>query len=248
MTPAQAAKNNMLTANYNAQSANYTVAPIDSDAVVNVTVGSSADVTVTLPTAVGITGFRTRIRKADAGTKNLIIATTSSQTLTGASTSAVTTLTIIGQGGFVWVQSDGANWVVLDNYDFGNFTPVLNSSGGGSGTYSIQVGRFSRRGSIVQIQIYVALSNLNTLGVGIITCDGLPFTASGLTNSYRSAPVAYCDNVTLTGGKLMFGGYIGPGNTGINIVELVSAGGATSLPKANLANTSSFMFDCFYEV
>lgn len=62
--------------------------------------------TVTLPTAVGITGQIFEVKNSGAGT--ITIATTSSQTIDG-----VTTKTISTQYNFYQVMSNGANWIVI---------------------------------------------------------------------------------------------------------------------------------------
>ena len=62
--------------------------------------------TVTLPTAVGYEGQKYNIKNSGTGT--ITIATTSSQTIDGA-----TTVTITKQYTNVPVQSNGANWIVL---------------------------------------------------------------------------------------------------------------------------------------
>ena len=90
-------------AGYVAKTANYTLT-ID-DRLVNCTANSF---TITLPTAVGITGREYIIKNTGSAT-TITIASTSSQTIDGAipSTYNVTTLTPLR------VVSDGANWVTF---------------------------------------------------------------------------------------------------------------------------------------
>jgi len=79
------------------------------DYIIGVT--STASVrTITLPTAVNVAG-RVYIVKDESGgaaTNNITIATTSSQTIDGASTKVINT-----NYGFYWVYSDGANWFTI---------------------------------------------------------------------------------------------------------------------------------------
>ena len=70
------------------------------------TVVCSAAITVTLPSAVGISGRIYNIKNTSAGT--VIIATTSSQTIDGS-----TTRTIAVTNESVIVQSNNANWIVI---------------------------------------------------------------------------------------------------------------------------------------
>lgn len=64
--------------------------------------------TITLPTAVSITGRTYTIKNINAAT--VTVGTTSSQTIDG-----VTTYTLATQYKYVTVQSDGANWQVIGN-------------------------------------------------------------------------------------------------------------------------------------
>lgn len=73
------------------------------------TAGGSG-ITLTLPTAVGITGRPYHIKRVDSGAGNVTIATTSSQTIDGLST-----YVLVQQWQYVEVMSDGSNWVVKGN-------------------------------------------------------------------------------------------------------------------------------------
>lgn len=70
---------------------------------------ASANVTVTLPTAVGATGQAYTIRKTDSTTNTVTVATTSAQTIDGQTTYVLTT-----QFAYVQVVSDGANWQIVN--------------------------------------------------------------------------------------------------------------------------------------
>lgn len=93
-TPIVSAEN---TLGYTAQTANYSAA--SSDYLIDCTTNSF---TVTLPTAVGVTGKIYVIKNSGSGT--ITIATTSSQTIDGASPGTILA------GKQIMVQSDGANW------------------------------------------------------------------------------------------------------------------------------------------
>lgn len=86
---------------YAAKTSTYTVA--NTDGVIDCTSGTF---TVTLPTAVGITGQQFVIK--NSGTGVITVATTSSQTIDGAST-----LTLTTRYTSYTVISDGANWKVV---------------------------------------------------------------------------------------------------------------------------------------
>jgi len=74
----------------------------------NVIVVTATGQTITLPTAVGITGRIYTIKLTAIGTGT--VATTSSQTIDGA-----TTFSLLAQYKYITVQSDGANWNVIGN-------------------------------------------------------------------------------------------------------------------------------------
>lgn len=69
---------------------------------------TSAGYNVTLPTAVGITGRMYTVKKIDSTGNTVTIATTSSQTIDGVTTKAIST-----QWTGYTMQSDGANWVII---------------------------------------------------------------------------------------------------------------------------------------
>lgn len=79
--------------------------------------GASA-ITITLPTAVGHSGERFRLKRLNSTAGNVILATTSSQTIDGAATKTLT-----AQYQWIEVESDGANWEIF-----------AQSSTGGGGT------------------------------------------------------------------------------------------------------------------
>ena len=85
----------------------YTLTSTDSTILGNAT---SAAFTLTLPTAVGTTGKTYVIKKTDSSTNAVTIGTTSSQTIDGNTTYAIS-----NQWGGVTLQSDGSNWLIIGN-------------------------------------------------------------------------------------------------------------------------------------
>jgi hypothetical protein len=90
-----------------AKSAAYTLTAADYVVVCNAT---TAAFTVTLPTAVGALGRTYKVKKTDSSANAVTVATTSSQTIDGA-----TTYSLVRQWQFIEVVSDGANWQVIDS-------------------------------------------------------------------------------------------------------------------------------------
>ncbi|MFP9114592.1 beta strand repeat-containing protein [Flavobacterium sp. RHBU_3] len=97
---------NLLTLRaYAAKTAAYTI--LSTDDTIDFTGATTA--TATLLTAVGYTGKRFTIK--NSGTGVITLATTSSQTIDGA-----TTFTLPNQYSSITVQSDGANWKIMSVY------------------------------------------------------------------------------------------------------------------------------------
>ena len=94
--------NGVIAPSYTAKSANFTATSLTS------TIDCTGTITITLPTAVGQSGRIHTIK--NSGTGIVTIATTSSQTIDGATTQSLTT-----QWSKINVQSTGANWIIISN-------------------------------------------------------------------------------------------------------------------------------------
>ena len=87
------------------KTAAYTLLSTDSVITADATGGAF---TVTLPTAVGIAGRAYTVKKIDSSANAVTVGTTSSQTIDGATTYALSS-----RYQFVTVVSDGANWQIV---------------------------------------------------------------------------------------------------------------------------------------
>lgn len=85
----------------------------NTNVFVKATGGAGAGITLTLPTAVGMTGQRATVKKIDSGVGTVTIATTSAQTIDGATTFIMSNI-----NSFVTVESDGTNWYVVAQSSF----------------------------------------------------------------------------------------------------------------------------------
>jgi len=94
--------NGVICTGYIAKTANFTATSLTS------TIDCTNTITITLPTAVGNSGRFHTIK--NSGTGVVTIATTSSQTIDGASTQSLAT-----QWSKITVQSTGANWIIISN-------------------------------------------------------------------------------------------------------------------------------------
>lgn len=145
-------------------------------AVVYDDTGASAQnaITVTHAGAVGL-GY--------AGTQ--VLATKSGGvSVTGdidATTGTIPTITT-NKLAFPATQVPSADPNTLDDYEEGTFTPtVAGTTAAGAGTYTTQVGRYTKIGRVVQFSIYLDWSAHT--GTGNLRVSGLPFTAAAVTNN-----------------------------------------------------------------
>jgi len=92
---------------YVAKTAGYTVTATDYTVAANASTGA---LSITLPTSVGVTGKVYVVKKMDSTANVVTVATTSSQTIDGATTRALSL-----QYDAIMVQADGANWIVIAN-------------------------------------------------------------------------------------------------------------------------------------
>jgi len=92
----------------NAQTASYAIVGSDDLVTMDASGGSR---TLTLPTAVGRKGKVYTLKKIDSGSNTVQVLTTSSQTIDGNNSG---TLYLRLQYDTIRVQSDGANWLILD--------------------------------------------------------------------------------------------------------------------------------------
>jgi hypothetical protein len=90
---------------FSAKTTTTTVAAVDSVLTGDTT---SAAFTMTLPTAVSITGRQYNIKRINSGANNLTVGTTSSQTIDGS-----TTKVLGAQWSSITVVSDGSNWLIV---------------------------------------------------------------------------------------------------------------------------------------
>lgn len=105
-----------ITQAYTLQTAAYSPTATDHTIACNPV---EAGFSVTLPTAVGRTGKIYVIKKVDSGANIITVATTSSQTIDGA-----TTRTLPRQYDAITVQSDGSNWIII------SYVPGRNGTAG----------------------------------------------------------------------------------------------------------------------
>jgi len=98
---------------------------------------------------------------------------------------------------FPATQVDCSDANTLDDYEEGTWTPAIaGTTLAGAGTYSVQVGRYTKIGNTVTVHLNLTWSAHT--GTGNMTISGLPFTSANVTN-LNPTTVAYANNLTITG-------------------------------------------------
>jgi len=126
---------------------------------------------------------------------------------------------------------------LLDDYEEGDWTPVLVFGAGSTGiTYGTQQGLYTKVGRTVTIRFEIALTSKgSSTGEALIT--GMPFAAANL----NSMPVYLYSNFDAT----YKAGIAYLNSTSINEI---AANGTSSFTDAQFTNTSRFWATCTYQV
>jgi hypothetical protein len=109
---------------------------------------------------------------------------------------------------------------LLDSYEEGDWTPAFANIG--TGTYTHQVGRYTKVGNLVTASVHIDINVLGTAS-GSVDITNLPFTASAVSNNYGSASSIHAQNFTTAAEGLNV--LINP-NTAV--ANVFSGSGATS--------------------
>jgi len=133
------------------------------------------------------------------------------------------------------VASADAN--TLDDYEEGNWTPTwLNI---GTGTYSTQVGRYTKVGRLVTIECYLVINTIGSAS-GNATIAGLPFAPA----TVGSTPQMWANNWASSGQNV-----VGlSGSTQLEFFAIPASGAVTQLQMSSLTNNSNVVFNYSYSV
>jgi hypothetical protein len=124
-------------------------------------------------------------------------------------------------GGMSFGNAAQAGGTVLDWYEEGMFTPVIaGATTAGAGTYTVQLGRFTRIGNRVEFNLHITITAHTGTGAMLIT--GLPYLSEATANNYSAISIGYCSNLTFTNANV--GGVILPATSKIALYSAASAG------------------------
>ena len=96
---------------------------------------------------------------------------------------------------------------LLDDYEEGSWAPDIKGRTGGS--FSIQVGQYTKVGRMVSCTCHVNISSL-TSSNGAFVVNGLPFTSANVGNNYSvTSSVHFNNSFSIGGDRGMFNGLLG---------------------------------------
>ena len=123
------------------------------------------------------------------------------------------------------VASSDAN--TLDDYEEGTFTPtIVGTSAAGTGTYTTQLGNYTKIGRIVTCDISLVWTAHT--GTGNIDIGGLPFSVLTTSGYSASAVIGYIENVALTAGNIPIAVLWWFNTTKIRLNQTPTGGGAAA--------------------
>lgn len=122
--------------------------------------------------------------------------------------------------GFQFTNTAVSDATTLDYYKEDEFTPVVvGLTGAGTGTYTAQVGKYTRIGNVVHFWIRLGWSAHD--GTGALTITGLPFTSS----SRLTYPVSIRNSGLAISAGNVLQGTVGQGETVISLSQYTPATG-----------------------
>jgi len=125
---------------------------------------------------------------------------------------------------FPATQSASSDANTLDDYEEGTWTPTISgTSAVGTGTYSVQIGRYTKIGNQVTISAYISWSAHT--GTGGIHLSNLPFSTLNATNAFQGFTLGYLEAVTLNANNIAVI-YSNINSTNANLVQYPAGGGS----------------------
>ena len=139
-------------------------------------------------------------------------------------------------------MSDSTDANTLDDYEEGTWTPtVIGSTTAGTGTYSSQLGRYTKVGRLVSLEVYLIWSAHT--GTGNLQFSNLPFTVNSSDNSGVS--IGYFETIGLTALNVATA-FTAPNTTNIRVFQYPTGGGSTTA--VPIDTDGAIMFGVTYSV
>lgn len=129
-------------------------------------------------------------------------------------------------GAGITFNGDTAAANELDDYEEGTWTPVISgASTSGTGTYTVQSGRYTKVGRSVYVAGTVAWTAHD--GTGTMRIAGLPFTSLNVTELANAVSFTYFSDIAVPASSIPIGGTF-PNTNVITIYSMAVAGGTPS--------------------
>jgi hypothetical protein len=153
---------------------------------------------------------------------------TAGRAVSGSSVTATTGNFVVGTSGqgidFSATPGTGTSELLAD-YEEGTFTPIIiGATTPGTGTYSIQVGTYTKIGNRVLFQVYITWSAHT--GTGNMRVAGLPFTSSAATDTLHTMSI-WSNELALTASNTLQA-YVLRNDTAIVLQQVPVGGGGVS--------------------
>ena len=181
------------------------------------------------------------IVQAGATVKVAVSNLTAGRAVSVASLTASTGNIVIGTSGqgidFSATPGTGTS-ELLNDYEEGTFSPTIRgASSAGVGTYTTQVGQYTKVGNIVTCTGQLVWTAHT--GTGPLQLGNLPFTVKNVTGG-DTLFSAIIDNISLTALNLCTGGYLFTNNTSGYFLQTPTGGGALNVIPMDTAGTVFF--------
>ena len=113
----------------------------------------------------------------------------------------------------------------LDDYEEGTFTPtIVGTTAAGTGTYTTQVGRYTKIGNRVYFTAYIVWTAHT--GTGNMRVSALPFTSNTTTGNFNAVSI-WANNLTLTASNYLQA-YVAVNSTQVVLDQYPVGGGSQS--------------------
>ena len=137
---------------------------------------------------------------------------------------------------------------LLDDYEEGTFTPILQNSGGVQvNAYSIQVGYYTKVGRLVHASGTISANGLGSTGSGNgIFLGGFPFDAVASSNNNSSLQIGHAVNLNISAGHSL-GGFLPANSTNAQVFIYDNAAGSTQLTFGELSADGQLTYSIQYQ-
>ena len=143
---------------------------------------------------------------------------------------------------FPATQAASSNANTLDDYEEGTWTPSL----GGTATYTVQQGQYTKIGRMVNIRCNIEVLLLGTGST--TTISGLPFTSFATSNSNPTASASVGYFASLAVSPVYISAYVASNDTTMNVAGLTAAGATSNAALAVFGNSARIDFTVTYFV